>query len=296
MVKKAKYFSIILNCTPDISRTEQITMIIRFVDIVQSSGTESFQSSDEEFQESSLVQIKEHFLGFLPLTETTGESMSRVLINQLQSLSLSIEDLRGQGYDNGGNMKGKEIGLQKNILDINPCAFYVPCSSHTLNLVVNDAASCCTEATAFFDVIQRLYVFFAASPRRWDILKRHIPPLTIKPLSDTRWSSRIDALTPIRYQLPHVYDALFEITEDSTLKGSSGTISKVEAEGLLNSISSFKFVVAVVTWHSILFQINLTSKLLQEKHFTLEKTVNELKNTEEYLKNMRSGMEFESFG
>ena len=93
-------------------------------------------------------------------------------------------------------------------------------------------------------------------------------------------------------QLPHMYDALFEITDDSTLRGSSGTISKVEAEGLLNSISSFKFVVAVVTWHSILFQINLTSKLLQEKHFTLEKTVNELKNTEEYLKNMRSGVEF----
>ena len=128
-------------------------MIIRFVDIVQSSGTESFQSSDEEFQESSLVQIKEHFLGLVPLTETTGESMSHVLINQLQSLSLSIEDLRGQGYDNGSNMKGKEIGLQKNILAFY-CAFYVPCSSHTLNLVVNDAASCCTEATAFFDVIQ----------------------------------------------------------------------------------------------------------------------------------------------
>ena len=111
LVKKAKYFSIILDCTPDISRTEQMTMIIRFVYIVQSSGTESFQSSDEEFQESSLVQIKEHFLGFVPLTETTGESMSHILTNQLPSLSLSIEDLRGQGYDNGSNMKGKEIGL-----------------------------------------------------------------------------------------------------------------------------------------------------------------------------------------
>lgn len=49
-------------------------------------------------------------------------------------------------------------------------------------------------------------------------------------------------------------------------------------------MSLFKFVVAVVTYHSVLFQINLTSKLLQEKHSTLGKIVN--------LKNMRSGMEF----
>lgn len=52
-------------------------------------------------------------------------------------------DMRRQGYDNGSNMKRKQSGVQKRVGDINPRAFYVPCSAHSLNLVVNDAALCC---------------------------------------------------------------------------------------------------------------------------------------------------------
>nr|CAI5836825.1 unnamed protein product [Callosobruchus analis] len=96
-------------------------------------------------------------------------------------------------------MKGKNVGLQRRILDINPRAFYVPCSSHTLNLVVNDAAKCCLRATSFFCLVQQLYVFFSTSTQRWEVLEHHVPSLTLKPLSDTRWESRVDALLPLRY-------------------------------------------------------------------------------------------------
>ncbi|XP_035214127.1 zinc finger MYM-type protein 1-like [Stegodyphus dumicola] len=53
-IREAKYFSIILDCTPDISHTEQITVIIRCVPCVPP------------------VKIYEHFLGFCPITDTTG--------------------------------------------------------------------------------------------------------------------------------------------------------------------------------------------------------------------------------
>ncbi|XP_047123044.1 zinc finger MYM-type protein 1-like [Hydra vulgaris] len=112
-VKFAKYYSIILDCTPDNSHTEQMTIIIRFVDL------ESPTSHDGD-----LVKIKEHVLGFIPVEKSTGGFLAKTLIEQLENFNLPIENLRGQGYDKGSNMKGKENGVQRKILDINPRAFF----------------------------------------------------------------------------------------------------------------------------------------------------------------------------
>lgn len=58
--------------------------------------------------------------------------------------------MRGQGYDNGANMKGQHSGIQIRIRNINPRAFFVSCSAHSLNLVVNDAVKASKEAIEFF--------------------------------------------------------------------------------------------------------------------------------------------------
>ena len=69
-VQKAKYFSIILDCTPDVSHVEQIKMLIRFVQLPTSSLATSKKESS-----CNQVLVKEHFWGFMPLKETTGDSM-----------------------------------------------------------------------------------------------------------------------------------------------------------------------------------------------------------------------------
>jgi hypothetical protein len=56
-------------------------------------------------------------------------------------------------------MKGKHSGVQRRIRNINPRAFFVPCSAHSLNLIVNDAVKSSKEAIEFFDIIQKVYVF-----------------------------------------------------------------------------------------------------------------------------------------
>jgi hypothetical protein len=35
----------------------------------------------------------------------------------LQSLDLNIDDVRGQGYDNGSNMKGRHQGVRAHVLE-----------------------------------------------------------------------------------------------------------------------------------------------------------------------------------
>ncbi|XP_053561123.1 zinc finger MYM-type protein 1-like [Bombina bombina] len=270
----AKYYSIILDCTPDVSHIEQMTMIVRFVDVSKPSDNES-----------ESITIREHFLGFIPLQETTGAFIAETLLEQLKLIQLPIENLRGQGYDNGSNMKGKQNGAQKRILDLNPRAFFVPCNAHSLNLVVNDAARCCLEAATFFRLVQQIYNYFSTSTKRWQVLISHISDLgiTVKPLSETRWESQIDALKPLRYHLGNIYDALIEIFEDTSLSGPSGNTSRVEAKGLADAVSKFKFVVSLVTWYNILFEVNLTSKLLQNKEADLNSATRQLQVTKNYL-------------
>ena len=43
-----------------------------------------------------------------------------------------------QGYDNGSNMTGKQQGVKKWFLEINPIALYMLCACHSLNLTISD--------------------------------------------------------------------------------------------------------------------------------------------------------------
>ena len=154
--------------------------------------------------------------------------MTELILTHLEKLGSDLKRLRGQGYDNGANMKGVRKGVQNIILEKYPRAFYVPCACHSLNLVVNDAATTSTDTTAFFSIVQELYTFFSGSTKRWEVLKKYVTHLTLKPLSATRWSSRIDALRPLRFQLCEIYDALFEIIEDDNRDAET----EVKARGL----------------------------------------------------------------
>ena len=64
--------------------------------------------------------VKEHFVRFVNILDSSGASLTEVVLEKLKSHDIPISNCRGQGYDNGANMAGKNSGLQKRILDINP--------------------------------------------------------------------------------------------------------------------------------------------------------------------------------
>lgn len=123
-IKDAKYYSIILDCIPDVSKIEQMSLVIRIVSY----------DKDEGYIPNG------YFIEFLPVMSTTGAGLTEVILQELDKLGLKIEVMRGQGYDNGANMKGIHSGVQQRILNENPKTFFVPFSCHSLNLVINDAA------------------------------------------------------------------------------------------------------------------------------------------------------------
>ena len=93
------------------------------------------------------------------MEDTSGQGLFNELINALRTLELDLGDLRGQGYDNGSNMKGNHKGVQKKVLEVNPRAFYTPCGCHSLNLALCDMTNSCLKAKYFFGIVQCIYIY-----------------------------------------------------------------------------------------------------------------------------------------
>ncbi|XP_075479455.1 uncharacterized protein LOC142520343 [Primulina tabacum] len=99
-VRRAKYFSIILDCTPYISHKEQISIVIRCLN-----------------DSKSFTKVEEYWVQFLDVDDTSGLGLFMHLKNALVNLELDIDDIRDQGYDNGSNMKGYVI-FWSNTMDL----------------------------------------------------------------------------------------------------------------------------------------------------------------------------------
>lgn len=79
-----------------------MTMIFIFV-----ITTESMNKNEKHKN----VSVNEHFIDFIELHSTTGFTMTNIL-QKLKDLDIPIHDVRGQGYDNGLNMRGQKSGVQ----------------------------------------------------------------------------------------------------------------------------------------------------------------------------------------
>ncbi|KAL2957991.1 hypothetical protein AAZX31_18G182000 [Glycine max] len=181
--------------------------------------------------------------------------------------------LRGQGYDNRSNMKGKYQGVQKRFLDINPRSFSTPCGCYSLNLVLCDMANSCPKATSFFGMLQRVDTSFSSSRKRWKILQNHMHSLTLKSLSQTRWEIRIESVKAIKFQTLQIRDVLFELAE-----ASDDPKIKCEADCLANyELKNFEFLLDMTIWYDILFAVNLVSKNLQSKDMCIDEAIEQLK-------------------
>jgi hypothetical protein len=145
---KCPFYSIICDTTQDITKQDQLSIVIRYV-------TEELDSNGIPCS----LNINERIMGFTNITDQCAKGIEDAIMKSFEVNNIQINKCRGQGYDGASVMSGVHNDLQKRICEREPNAVYVHCAAHNLNLVLKDAV-CIQPVQIFFDNIQQLYTFF----------------------------------------------------------------------------------------------------------------------------------------
>lgn len=123
-------FCIMVDEAHDESKKEQMAIVIRFVN---KEGL-----------------IKERFVDLVHVKDTSALTLKNSICAILAGNNLSVQDIRGQGYDGASNMRGEWNGLKALILNECPYAYYIRCMAHQLQLALVAASREVHEVHNFF--------------------------------------------------------------------------------------------------------------------------------------------------
>lgn len=150
-VKNAGVFTVLADETADVSCTEQVAICIRYT-----------MKGDKKYS------AQEDFVTFIPTRDTTGETLSNLILTQISQWGLDPANIVGQGYDGAGNIGGHTRGAQARISSQYPTAKYVHCKNHSLNLAIIHTCKQRIISNMFTSLREVLY-FLTSSPKRLQV-------------------------------------------------------------------------------------------------------------------------------
>ena len=134
-IRKAKYYGLMFDSTPDQAHREQMSKVVRYVEV--------------DFERKT-VRVRESFLGFIQISQKDAESLAEDILKQLGKDEMELQDCQSQCYDNTAVMAGHRSGVNQRISEKNNLAVFVNCDNHSLNLVGVHAAKQDTMMVTFF--------------------------------------------------------------------------------------------------------------------------------------------------
>ncbi|XP_073042005.1 uncharacterized protein [Primulina eburnea] len=140
-----KYFCILVDEARDISKREQMTIILRFANIHEI--------------------LTEKFFAIKSVSDTTSMHLKNEISNVLVHHDLHIKKIRGQGYDGANHMRGAWKGLQALFLKDCPYAYYVHCFKHRLQLKMVSAAKNVSVIWKFFSHLDNIVNIVTSSTK-----------------------------------------------------------------------------------------------------------------------------------
>ncbi|XP_012839668.1 PREDICTED: zinc finger MYM-type protein 1-like [Erythranthe guttata] len=131
--------------------------------IISDIGDSTFFLMVEEARDISMKEQMALVVSAMTLKATIDDFLPRY--------GLSISKLRGQGYDGASNMKGQFNGLKTLILNENPCAYYIHCFAHQLQLALVAVARKHNHISSLFDFSTRVLNVVGSLCKRRDLLR-----------------------------------------------------------------------------------------------------------------------------
>ena len=268
-VQKAGYFSLLVDETKDLSKNEQLSICIRYLD-------------------PNEPEVVERFLTFVIAPALTAEYLVQYIKDTLSLFNLHLPSIVSQGYDGASVMSGCMSGVQARIRELVPHAIYIHCHAHCLNLVLVDCVKSVSEASEFFSLIQSLYVFMSASKAHALFVQKQSEqhpgkqPRELQRLSDTRWACRYTSLDCICSTFDTILVTL------KLISNGSDKSKAIEAAGLHHHIHNFKFIACLVIFTRIMSFTKCLSDQLQSKDLDLTKATELVVSTMDTLQELRS--------
>uniref|UniRef100_A0A1X7V0P6 TTF-type domain-containing protein n=1 Tax=Amphimedon queenslandica TaxID=400682 RepID=A0A1X7V0P6_AMPQE len=263
-VKSARYYTIIVDETKDVSKKEQLTLVLRYV----LEGV-----------------VYERFVSYTYCEELNAAALTSYIYKALDSVHLDIQECVSQCYDGASVMSGAYSGVKARIQQDNPRAIYIHCHAHQLNLALVDSCRSLSHASDFFSLIESLYVFISSSvPHSLFLTKQKElgqKEITLVKLSDTRWSCRHASIKAIKTTLPALLATLEDIADES---GSRA----IESRGLLHQAHSFPFILSLILFEKIFSVTGNLSNLLQAEQLNYAGAAACIRATKQTLQNLRS--------
>ena len=114
-------------------------------------------------------------------------------------------------------------------------------------------------------------------------MKLTIKGKTVKSLSNTRWSARLDATTALKEN----FAELRQLSQDFTLDDNETNETKLDSFFLKKSMDALETAIICVLWHKILQRFHSTSKCLQRSDMSLGSCVALYNGIESFCQHLR---------
>ncbi|CAF3965624.1 unnamed protein product [Rotaria magnacalcarata] len=254
MLNNNKYALMADECR-DISGTQQLSIVIRFVPNSNNSTTDKKHV------------VKEYFLGFIPLEKFDATTLANNIVEFLNHWKIPLESCICLCFDGASVMSGCAAGVHVLLKKYMPKGIYINCAVHRLNLAINDTSKAVCYMSDYFSIASQLYSFFTESAvtniyfNKAQIDLGLVQSSTLKLWAITRWDSRWTAINAVVNNFPAILKALSDISEDGN--GSRAT----NAGGLLMHDQKSIFIVTSFILHKFLGIIKVLRDHLKSSSF-----------------------------